>query len=410
MSGSDLAVTRTTHRLRPDPRRVLAKPFLPGEEIVPCGPSRATLLMDRILDLPEPEVISALESVMTSFSSRHEEFEQILERHFERVAHGIASGTRLTRERRLLIGAYCTHEYSVEAAALFNPSMVLAPDQNHLPRGHRRFVMSLRAVGEGHTSSIEFRSGTIDPENEVTFDPVGPKLVGGRRAAPGGYNKELFGAKLIELGAGNDIAWRVLSRLSDVFTSDDLERSLALLATDGDPPAVRYETARIIRVLASSNYVTSFPADSELSERVIFPAGPNETRGMEDARFVRFVEDDGAVTHYATYTAFDGYEILPQLIETEDFVSFRIATLNGAAAQNKGMALFPRRIDDKYVMLSRKDRENLYLARSDTCGSGARPPSSAGHPGSGRCCRSATAARPSRPRRGGSCLRTASGR
>jgi predicted GH43/DUF377 family glycosyl hydrolase len=179
------------------------------------------------------------------------------------------------------------------------------------------------------------------------------------------YDKRLFSAKLGELGARNDIAERVLSQLSERFTPADLEGALARLEQDAAPPAIRYETTKIIRVLAASSYVTTFPADSELTERVIFPAGPNETRGMEDARFVRFVDDDGAVKYYATYTAFDGFEILPQLIQTEDFVSFTISTLNGAAAQNKGMALFPRRIGGKYVMLSRKDRENLYLATSD---------------------------------------------
>ena len=243
--------------------------------------------------------------------------------------------------------------------------MVLAPDQTKLRPGERRFVMSLRAVGEGHISSIEFRSGTLDAASEVTLDPVGSKLVSGRRTAPSSYDKHKFAAKLVELDAANDIASSVLARLSERFTLDDLEHALALLEENGLPHAISFETVKIIRVLASSNYVTSFPADSEISERVIFPAGPNETQGMEDARFVRFVEDDGSVKYYATYTAFDGFEILPQLIETEDFVSFTISTLNGAAAQNKGMALFPRRVDGKYVMLSRKDRENLHLATSN---------------------------------------------
>jgi len=359
------AVTRTTPVLLPDPRRVIAKPYLPGEEILSGGDSRAASLMDRILEIPEPEVAALLAGVMADFSTRHKGYAGILERHFEQVVHHVAPGTHISHERRLLIGAYFTHEYSVEAAALFNPSMVLAPDQSNLAPGHLRFVMSLRAVGEGHISSIEFRSGTLDAKSEVTLDPVGSMLVSGLHTAPGSYDKRLFGAKLSELGAGNDIAWGVLSRLAERFTLDDLERSLALLEADGPPHAICYETAKIIRVLASSNYVTSFPADSELGERVIFPVGPNEMRGMEDARFVRFVEDDGTARYYATYTAFDGFEILPQLIETEDFVSFTISTLNGAAAQNKGMALFPRRIDGKYVMLSRKDRENLHLATSD---------------------------------------------
>jgi predicted GH43/DUF377 family glycosyl hydrolase len=145
----------------------------------------------------------------------------------------------------------------------------------------------------------------------------------------------------------------------------ELEQSISRLETDGPSHAISYETLKIIRVLAASNYVTSFPASSRIGERVIFPAGPNETRGMEDARFVRFVGDDGVATYYATYTAYDGFQILPQLIQTDDFLSFNISTLNGFAAQNKGMALFPRKVGGKYVMLSRKDRENLHLATSD---------------------------------------------
>jgi len=365
MNRSGLAVTRTAHTLLPNPRRVIAKPYLRGQEIIPGGDARTTLLMDRILSIPEPGVASVFAGVLADFSSRHRGFEQILQRHFDLVAHHIAPGTQLSHERRLLIGAYFTHEYSVEGAALFNPSMVLAPDQTKLRPGERRFVMSLRAVGEGHISSIEFRSGTLDAASAVTLDPVGSKLVGARRTAPSSYDKQEFAAKLVELGAANEIASSVLARLSERFTLDDLEHALALLEENGLPHAISFETVKIIRVLASSNYVTSFPADSELCERVIFPAGPNETQGMEDARFVRFVEDDGSERYYATYTAFDGFEILPQLIETEDFVSFTISTLNGAAAQNKGMALFPRRVDGKYAMLSRKDRENLHLATSN---------------------------------------------
>ena len=183
MSGSGVRVTRTTHVLRPDAGRVLAKPHLPGEEIGAAGSARAALLMERILALPEPEAARTLAGVLAGFSARHHGFEQILERHFERVARYVAPGTILSRERRLLIGAYFTNEFSVEAAALFNPSMVLAPDQRGVPADHARFVMSLRAVGEGHTSSIEFRSGTIDAAGALTFDPQGDKLVAGRRTA-----------------------------------------------------------------------------------------------------------------------------------------------------------------------------------------------------------------------------------
>ena len=190
-------------------------------------------------------------------------------------------------------------------------------------------------------------------------------LVSGRRTPPAHFKKTRFVTKLLELGAVNDLSSSVMNRLAPLFTLEELEASLSGLEAHGPPPAVWFETVKIIRMLATSNYVTTFPADSQLAERVIFPAGPNESRGMEDARFVRFTADDGRVTYYATYTAYDGFSILPQLIETDDFVRFTISTLNGVAAQNKGMALFPRPIDGKYVMLSRKDRENLHLATSN---------------------------------------------
>lgn len=359
-------VRRTEHRLSPDVRRVIAKPYLPGEEIAGGWPSRSALLMERVLAIPESQVGRLVAGIVADFSSRHGGFEALLERHFDHVAHHLGPNAGpVSRERRLLIGAYFTHEYSVEAAALFNPSIVLAPDQSGLAAGSKRVIMSLRAVGEGHISSIEFRTAVIDAAGALTFDPLGPHLIGGQRTEPATYDKHLFGLKLAELGASNDLTWMVLDRLSDSFTLAELEQSLAMLETDGPPHAISFETTKIIRLLAASNYVTRFPAGSALSERVLFPAGPHESHGMEDARFVRFVDEGGAVRYYATYTAFDGFEILPQLIETSDFLSFSISTLNGSAAQNKGMALFPRRIDGKYVMLSRKDRENLYLATSD---------------------------------------------
>lgn len=357
-------IRRTSHILRNDASRVIAKPYLPGEEIASGDAgSRADLLMARILALPEEDVSEALGQVRRRFDGRHKQFEDLLERHFALVARR-AGDVALSRERRLLMGAYFTNEYSIEGAALFNPSLVLAPDQAGTAAGERRFVMSLRAVGEGHISSIEFRTGVIDAASAMTFDPLGQYLVTGERTPPAHYDKPQFNAKLIELDAGNELARAVLDRLPERFTPAELEQSLASLERDGPPHAISFETAKIMRVLAASSYVATFPADSALSERVIFPAGPHETHGMEDARFVRFTDDDGAVTYYATYTAFDGFEIMPQLIQTDDFVSFRISTLNGPAAQNKGMALFPRRVGGRYVMLSRRDRENLHLATS----------------------------------------------
>jgi predicted GH43/DUF377 family glycosyl hydrolase len=359
-----ISITRTRHRLLPDATRVLAKPFLPGEEILLPGQSRAYLLMQRILSIPESQVAELNAEILCRFDGRHRDFTQVLERQFEAVASYVDGGDRISAARRLLIGAYFTHEYSIEAAALFNPSIVLAPDQRGLPGGSIRFVMSLRAVGEGHLSSIEFRTGVLDADGGLTIDDVGPHVVGGRRSPPRHFYKRYFSAKLAELGAINELSSSVLEGLDATFTLEELEASLTALEVHGPPAAISFETVKIIRVLATSNYVTTFPQSSQLSERVIFPAGPTETRGMEDARFVLFTEVDGTTKYYATYTAYDGFSILPQLIETDDFLRFTISTLNGAAAQNKGMALFPRTIDGKHFMLSRKDRENLHLSTS----------------------------------------------
>jgi predicted GH43/DUF377 family glycosyl hydrolase len=362
---SSISIVRTRHRILADSRRVLAKPYLPGEEILLPGHSRAHLLMRRILAIPEARVAALNAEIVQRFAGRHRDFTAMLDRQFEAVANYLEDGDRVSRARRLLIGAFFTHEYSIEAAALFNPSIVPAPSQDGVETGSVRFVMSLRAVGEGHLSSIEFRSGTLDSEGGFAIDDVGLQVVGGRRSPPAYFYKPHFSAKLRELGAINEVSVAVLERLDARFTLEALETSLSTLEAHGPPAAVRFETVKMIRVLASSNYVTEFPANSQLSERVIFPAGPNETRGMEDARFVLFTERDGSTRYYATYTAYDGFSILPQLIETDDFVRFTISTLNGAAAQNKGMALFPRTIDGKHFMLSRKDRENLHLSSSD---------------------------------------------
>lgn len=361
-----LAVRRTEHILRADARRVIAKPYLPGEEITPGGDARASLLMQRIMAIPEQDVPALVVSILEKFSSRHRSFESMLQRHYQLVAHHAGNQPYdLTRERRLLIGAFYTHEYSIEGAALCNPSLVSSPDQTGLGAGEHRLLMSLRAIGEGHISSIEFRTATIDAEGRVSFEPLARDLTTGERTPPAQYHKRLFSAKLHELGADNDLARAVMDRLPSLFDAAQLEQSLEYLEGGGTPRSVTFETTKIIRLLAASNYVTTFAEESLLSQRVLFPAGPHESRGMEDARFVRFVDDDGEVRYYATYTAYDGFQILPQLIETQDFISFSISTLNGAAAQNKGMALFPRRIGGKYVMLSRKDRENLYLSTSD---------------------------------------------
>lgn len=365
MTAPPIRLERTGLRVLPDARRVLARPFLPGEETLLPGTSRVALLMERLLAIPEERLDALNAEIERRFSQRHANLGRTFERHFGLVAEHVPEGVEISAHRRRLIGAYFTHEFSVEGAALFNPSIVRSPDQRGVENGSMRFVMSVRAVGEGHLSSIEFRSGAIDADGWVAFEPSGSVLVGGERSPPEHFDRAHFAAKLAELDALNDLSASLLGWLDDKFTIDELEAALLRLERGGTPHAIWFETVRAVRVLASSSYITTFPPDSRLEERVIFPAGPNETRGMEDARFVRFVAADGRAKYYATYTAYDGFGILPQLIETDDFVRFKVSTLHGAAAQNKGMALFPRLIGGRYAMLSRKDRENLHLAASD---------------------------------------------
>ncbi len=337
---------------------------MPGANIPSNGHLRARLVIDRILGLSESDAAATLSSTLAQFADRHPELEGALLRNYEAVAGLIDDPARLTLDRRLLIGAYFTHEYAIEAAALSNPSIVVAPDQAGLGAGELRFILSLRAIGEGHLSSIEFRSGVIDAHGHISLaEPSRFTSIGERREAR--YQRRAFRVKLQELGVLNDIAGLVLDPLPADFTLAQLEAAIADLHADGRDRAVTYETTRIIHWVAASNYTIEFAADTRISERVIFPSSPAESQGMEDARFVRFVHEDGSVLYYAVYTAFDGFQILPQLIETADFCTFRVATLNGEAATNKGMALFPRMIDGRYAALSRQDNESNFLMFSD---------------------------------------------
>jgi predicted GH43/DUF377 family glycosyl hydrolase len=225
--------------------------------------------------------------------------------------------------------------------------------------------MSLRAIGEGHISSIEFRSGVIEQDGEITFDPTSPFASTGSRLPNTSYHKEVFESKLRELGFDNPDSRWVLDHLADRFGLEEIMDVIAQSRHQDLPVPLKRDTIEAIHWLATSNYDVAFSPNSAISERVIFPDSPTESRGMEDARFVRFVDDDGSNCYYATYTAYDGHDILPQLIQTSDFLHFNVRTLNGIGAQNKGMALFPRRIAGKFAMLSRHDGESLYLMTSD---------------------------------------------
>lgn len=361
---TSLPVTRCAGvRIEPDIGRVITKPFLLGDPLLAERSPRIEVALSRILAMAESEVVQALEAAHAEFGGRHRGLDAVLERHADGVAQRASVPDGLSPARRQLIGAYFTHEYSIEAAALSNPSIVAAPDQALLAAGETRFVMSLRAIGEGHVSCIEFRSGVIGGDLGVKIEPPSRYAVTGRRSGTD-YDRALFLRKLEELGALNAIAEAVLCRVGPRFALVELEEAIRDVDTSGFDRTIFADTVRMLHWLASSSYRLSFLDVQDISERVIFPVGPTESRGMEDVRLVRFVDDDGQVVYYGTYTAFDGHQALPQLIETADFVSFRVSTLSGAGAQNKGIALFPRKVNGRFLALGRHDNVNNFLMTS----------------------------------------------
>jgi predicted GH43/DUF377 family glycosyl hydrolase len=355
--GSKLLVTRLPVRLAADPRRVIARPFLPG------GPDRIRAIIARVLALPDADVAAMLATLVADYRQRHKDIRGIFRQNYAAAVGLAGAQAAVTEERRLLLGAYFTNEYSLESVALFNPSMVLHPDQHGVPSGAVRFIMSLRACGEGHISSIELRTGLAGPAG-ITFDPTSRFALTARPVDDALYDKSSYVLKLSEMKAHNTWADPVLALLDNEFSMSDLKYAIDKCRPQGSVTLFK-ELADNMLWLAHSNYQLEFSPDAALSERVIFPVSENESRGIEDARFVRFIHPDGRVAYYATYTAYNGFRVLPQLIETDDFRHFKINTLNGRCVQNKGMALFPRKIGKDFVMASRHDGENLYLLRSE---------------------------------------------
>lgn len=353
-------VKRTGIVLKPTNSRVVIRPFeIPND-------SRVERILARVASLPEAEAERQLETVMRDFRDRHQRTREFFLNRFEQVRKHLLTDLPVGEARRLLIGAYFTSEYALESAALFNPSMVWHPDQSGLAAGSRRFIVSLRATGEGHISSITFRSGVIDAANRIRIDEP-TRYVQAPEVVPNAlYEKSLFHRKLSELGINGPLTDGVMAALGDHFTLADLDRTLKLVLKSHRTRQREFEPlAHTMLVLAKANYEIRFDPKLNVSERIIFPSSPTETNGIEDARFVRFTHDDGRVCYYATYTAYDGRVTLPQMLETEDFLHFKVGTLNGPEVKNKGFALFPRMVNGQYAMLSRQDNENVYLMYSD---------------------------------------------
>ncbi len=359
-----VSVSRKNIIFNPDPSRVIARFLFTDDQ-------RAINTIRYVLKMPEDAALSALKQTLRDYSMRHRNISKIFERNYNRVAHLFShidiEPDAIDYSRKILIGTYFTMEYSIESAAFFNPSIVEHPDQTEVGAGSRRVILSFRATGEGHISSIVFRTGILDTNNKLSLEPIGNMLEEAEHIRRHTYNKKLFAHKINQMQDVHGIIppELILDKLNDDFTYGELRkcieesRKAIHLASDKE-----YLFNQIIW-LASSHYKLQFSLDTNISERVIFPVSANEKNGIEDARFVKFTDEDNKVKYYATYTAYDGVTILPKLLVTDDFYDFEIMPLHGEIARNKGMALFPRKVNGKYAMLCRIDGFNNYIAFSD---------------------------------------------
>ncbi len=351
---------RTDVLIKPNNARVLIRPFEFADS------QRALRIVARVMSLTEDEVDQLVSNLLVEFHGRHQKARQFVLHRFEYAKQFLLTDAPLSENRKLLMGGYFTQEYALESAALFNPSMVWHPDQSGLAAGSKRFVLSLRATGEGHISSITFRSGTVDSNCSIALDPTPRFVTTPEMETNALYEKPLFQRKLVELGFTNGYVEQVMSLLENEFRFDQLQNAVRMVRRQQRMRPNDFDAvANAILALGKSNYEFTFSPEQSLAERAIFPYSPSQINGIEDSRFVQFHEDDGTTRYYATHTAFDGRVTLPELLETADFVRFRISTLNGPEIRNKGLALFPRRINGSYAMLSRQDGENIYVMYSD---------------------------------------------
>lgn len=396
-----VAVTRKKIIFSPDPSRIIARFLYVNDD-------RSADIIRKVLAMPEKDVNIAMSQLLRGYSRRHRNISRIFEKHFERLAPIFdkieVNEEDLSPAQKALLGSYFTMEYSIESAAFFNPSIVENPDQSETRSNEKRVIFSFRATGEGHISSIVFRSGILDKNNNLSLEPVGKMLAEADVIKRHNYDKKSFHKKLIEMqDQGNAISAPaidkpaetqtqqngiapviqdkhdevkekariispafILDKLGNTFTYGELMAKIEIARKNPDHTEDQLKIINQMMWLASSHYEIDFSIDSAISERVIFPISATEQRGIEDARFVKFTDDNGEIVYYATYTAYDGIAILPKLIKTTDFYNFKILPINGEIAQNKGMALFPRKINGKYAMLCRIDGVNNYIAYSDS--------------------------------------------
>lgn len=358
-------VTPTAHHLTPDPTRVLPRLFVAGQDNYGTRQTRGSVVLNRIMDLTENEVALALGDVEGRFGDRHTNLDFTLDQHAQRLARRLLQNREISDARWKLIGATFTMEYAIEGASLSNPSAVPHPTEPITADGSSRFVMTVRCIGEGHRSSIGFRSGRISPLGEIFFEPTHHSLSTGTYGeAP--LFKRSFTHLLSERDVFGENAQFVLDDLGPSFSHSQLEVQLNRLLHNRDTFLNVEETIRRFRDVAERSYSVRFSPNTDISERVLWPLAAVEENGMEDARCVRFVDDDSTVTYLATYTAFDGNRISQQILRTKDFLTFTMHPVTGVSASGKGLAVFPRTIDGKYVALSRADHESNSIAIADS--------------------------------------------
>lgn len=355
-------VIRKDVQFCPDSSRVVARYFNTGDE-------RTKLLIGRIMGMSEEQSDIALENVLRDFAGRHNDISQIFLRHFDHITGLLGAidlnPEKISERRKMLIGSYLTMEYALESAAFFNPSIVPDFNQAQLNEGELRVILSFRATGEGHLSSIVFRRGVIDKDNNLKIDKVRNHITPARISKKKSYDKGRFVKKLQEMNIPEKYSDEIMEHLSDRFEYYTLKNAVDSLLKDTSMSLDKRTALEEMTWLVDSYYDLEFSIDSDISERVLFPISESESRGIEDARFVKFTEDDGTQKVYAVYTAYDGYTIIPKLLSTDDFYNFRIMPMHGHGAQNKNLTLFPRKIKGKYAMLSRIDGYNNYIMYSD---------------------------------------------
>jgi predicted GH43/DUF377 family glycosyl hydrolase len=356
-----ISIERKPIKVYPDPKRVIARFFFNGEE-------RAKDVIKRVVALNDKQVFGIVSPLLQEYSKRHRNITKILSRNCKKIQPYIEQVgidfDSLDKYKKLLLGSYFTHEYYNESAAFFNPSIVEDPDQSDLVAGEKRVIISFRAVGEGHISSIVFRRALIDCYNNITVIPAGNYIDEAELIRNAVYNKKLFLKRGFDSGIDLDILDEIGDKLEDKFDYAVLRKVTLESQSQQEDGRKKLQYEKVLW-LSDTYHEISFSRDTDISDRVIFPISEYERKGIEDARFVKFVKDDGSIVYYATYTAFDGALIMPKLLQTKDFYDFTVSPLHGVGAKNKNLALFPRKINGKYAMISRIDGFNNYLMYSD---------------------------------------------